>query len=104
MLSPFPPPPPPPSPFRLAKEKRERLRHAHLAPDYIPLHSITRTTAGAGGRAARGGRAGPSLVDDGAAGAAEGSGSDEEPEEMMRLKFTAEVSRCEQVWEGYLQV
>lgn len=23
--------------FRLAKEKRERLRSAHLAPDYVPL-------------------------------------------------------------------
>jgi len=80
---------------RLAKEKRERLRHAHLAPDYIPLHSVTRTM----GRHKGGGKTGAAAeTREGTGEATEtadrpGSESDEDPEEMMRLKFTAETAK-----------
>ena len=80
--------------LRRAKEKRERLRHAHLAPDYIPLHSITRTTGKTkGGSSKPGAEAGGGGDTMEPSKGAEGSESDEEPEEMMRLKFTAETQR-----------
>ena len=67
-----------------------------MAPDYIPLHGITRTT----GRAAGSKKPPPGLLTSAAPGGDEepcggaGSGSDEEPEEVMRLKFTTETARC----------
>lgn len=42
---------------RLAKAKRERLRQAHLAPDYVPLGGTAKLLARAGAGAA--GRGGP---------------------------------------------
>eukprot|EP00887_Chlorella_sp_A99_P007831 scaffold20.g7831.t1 len=88
-----PPPPGPPPPeeedldipdeemIKWAKAKRERLRAAHLAPDYLPLQ---------GGGAGLGARLRDKKAADEAAGAGAGpieSGSDEEAEDDMRLKF-----------------
>ncbi len=67
-------------PHRLAKAKRERLRQAHLAPDYIPLGGATRLLA-TGGAAAGDGSSFKAAEE------ALGSGSDEEQEEQMRLQF-----------------
>jgi GC-rich sequence DNA-binding factor len=98
---------------RLAKAKRERLRQAHLAPDYIPLQGILNT---ASGRKKTGGirsntvglksttgtiglSSAPGLegsgegVEAGAAGGVLSSGSDEEPEEAMRLRFTVDTKQ-----------
>lgn len=86
--------------YRLAKEKRERLRHAQLAPDYIPLHSVTRTSMGISKKKAVGASTLDALNRGGLDGEvhaepAAGSDSDQEPEEVVRLKFTADtVSRC----------
>ncbi|GFR43325.1 hypothetical protein Agub_g4394, partial [Astrephomene gubernaculifera] len=74
-----------------AKAKRERLRQAHLAPDYVPLAGLglgmgRLRGAGAAGGGGRGGSAGPA----GSEGRA-GSGSEdseEEAEEMMRIRFS----------------
>ncbi|KAF8061109.1 TOC34 [Scenedesmus sp. PABB004] len=94
---------------RLAKEKRERLRQAHLAPDYVPLGGASRllgsAAAGSGLGPGRGGRWGGGGAGDGDAsngGAGDGSGSgseggsgagsdgEQELEERMRLAFDGE--------------
>ncbi|KAG2423252.1 hypothetical protein HYH02_015353 [Chlamydomonas schloesseri] len=80
-----------------AKAKRERLRQAHLAPDYIPTAGLAglsrlggRGGGGGGGGGRRAGSAGPDGSGEGGEGGAggSGSGSDEEAEEMMRIKFS----------------
>ncbi|EFJ52932.1 hypothetical protein VOLCADRAFT_86421 [Volvox carteri f. nagariensis] len=79
-----------------AKAKRERLRQAHLAPDYIPTSGLglamgrLRGTAGPGGAGAgRGASVGPggSGGTEGGEGG-EGSDSDAEAEETMRIRFS----------------
>jgi hypothetical protein len=62
---------PPSCPPRLAKAKRERLRQAHLAPDYIPL----------------GGAAALASADFKQSEGAVHSGSDDEQEEHIRMGF-----------------
>jgi hypothetical protein len=87
-------------PGRRAKEKRERLRQAHLAPDYIPLGGASRLLAtsgragGADGSDDDGGGGGDGGGDGGdggpAAGAGGGSGSEDEAEALqdgMRMAF-----------------
>lgn len=66
---------------RRAKEKRERLRSAHLAPDYIPLGGAAGLTATSNQDAAA--RLRVQQRD------AEGSGSEEEPdaEDAVRMQF-----------------
>ncbi|KXZ48179.1 hypothetical protein GPECTOR_30g275 [Gonium pectorale] len=81
-----------------AKAKRERLRQAHFAPDYVPLSGLgvglgrLRAGGGAGGglaAAARGGSAGPGGAASGTeGGAGSGSDSEAEAEDMMRMKFS----------------
>ncbi|KAG2502106.1 hypothetical protein HYH03_000598 [Edaphochlamys debaryana] len=74
------------------KAKRERLRQAHLAPDYIPTSSIAGLSGRRWGGAGREGSAGP-----GGSGEAGGSGSDSEAEaeDLMRIKFSGkEPSRA----------
>ncbi|KAG1674309.1 hypothetical protein FOA52_013498 [Chlamydomonas sp. UWO 241] len=76
--------------IKLAKEKRGRLRQAHLAPDYVPLNAITQRGGGLGGARTTDG-------DDGEEGEGCGGsgddGSGEEPEESVRMKFTTEAQR-----------
>jgi hypothetical protein len=63
---------------RRAKEKRERLRSAHLAPDYIPL----------GGAAALSNKeAAEKLRSRERSGGSGGSDSDREAEDEMRIQF-----------------
>jgi GC-rich sequence DNA-binding factor len=69
--------------IRLAKAKRERLRQAHLAPDYLPLGGASRLLGASGSAAAAGSSlsrlAGRGLGSSAAAGGGGlGSGDDDE--------------------------
>ncbi|GAX80972.1 hypothetical protein CEUSTIGMA_g8407.t1 [Chlamydomonas eustigma] len=95
--------------IKLAKAKRERLRQAHLAPDYIPLQGILNTASGRKKTPGVGGIKSSTMTGSGAtyvqgveglgngaeAGAVAGasSGSEEEPEEAMRLRFTVDTKQ-----------
>lgn len=65
---------------RLAKAKRDALRHAHLAPDYVPLGGANKLLSGAGAG---------SLKSSYKAASEDGgdSGSDVELEEQARMTF-----------------
>ena len=107
---PPPPPPPPPPPaagqqqqqeveedeepdipdedmIAWAKAKRERLRGAHLAPDYIPAAAGPPGLSLGRLRGAQRGGGGEDTSVVASAAAAEHSGSEEEVEEHMRMKF-----------------
>ncbi|GIM09411.1 hypothetical protein Vretimale_13260 [Volvox reticuliferus] len=80
-----------------AKAKRERLRQAHLAPDYIPTSGLglamgrLRGAPGApAGAGTRGGSVGPGGSGSAAEGGGGASGSDSEveAEETMRIRFS----------------
>ena len=69
---------------RRAKEKRERLRSAHLAPDYIPLGGAAGLTAASNAEAAA--RLRTDRGDGGGAGDAH-SDEDAEAEDALRMQF-----------------
>lgn len=73
-------------PHRRAKAKRERLRQAHLAPDYVPV--ISGLSSGMGHEG------GSSVFGDGTAGEVGASGSDDEHEQEagMRIAFTVNAA------------
>lgn len=75
-----------------AKAKRERLRQAHLAPDYIPTSSLGLALGGGKGRGGRAGSVGPGGSGEegaeGGKGAGSGSDDEAEAEERMRIKFS----------------
>ncbi|CAL8463414.1 g2948 [Coccomyxa elongata] len=76
--------------IRRAKEKRERLRSAHLAPDYLPL-------GGASALMSKGGQ-----EKDSAAAAVAESDSEEEAEEQMRISFLGDVKKGGKASNGVL--
>ncbi len=75
--------------YRRAKQKRERLRSAHLAPDYIPLGGAAGLTASSNAEAAArlrgdGGGGGDAA---GAGGDAHSDDEDPEAEDALRMQF-----------------
>ena len=73
---------------RRAKERRERLRYAQPAPDYVPLGTgVSLTPASAAAGTHEGGQA---------AGQSSGSDEDEEDDPRLRLSFLGGSSRSKQ--------
>ena len=70
---------------RRAKEKRERLRSAHLAPDYIPLGGAAALTSNKGAAARL--RDDPAAGSPGVTGRDSDSEGEAEPGDEMRMKF-----------------
>ena len=69
--------------IQLAKQKRERLRHAQMAPDYVPSESGVFKAAADFKKAEEAVRRG-----------SDDDGSDEDVEDGMRMKFSGAASRA----------
>eukprot|EP00200_Dunaliella_tertiolecta_P007949 CAMPEP_0202376512 /NCGR_PEP_ID=MMETSP1127-20130417/6991_1 /ASSEMBLY_ACC=CAM_ASM_000462 /TAXON_ID=3047 /ORGANISM="Dunaliella tertiolecta, Strain CCMP1320" /LENGTH=980 /DNA_ID=CAMNT_0048974315 /DNA_START=38 /DNA_END=2981 /DNA_ORIENTATION=- len=68
--------------IKLARAKRERLRQAHLAPDYVPLGGASKLLASGGGTA-------HTSAQDPEAKMASDSDGEADLEDSMRIKFSA---------------